>query len=316
MQLRLSALFLAVAFLAPPAADAAVPDTRIQSMGASSPLIGMADNTPEMLGDPTFWGSGIKRVRKTVPYDDVARGGIRRRALDEWFANARSQDIEPLVSFYRTYSCSAKCAIKRLPTVSQYRAHVRKFRKRYPWVRHFSTWNEINFEKAQPTGRDPKRAAQFYKVLRSECRGCTVLTGDFRSDGRPQSSAWLKTFKRHIGGGSHRWGLVSHTDINRLTTKDTRWFLKRTRGPVWGTEVGAINFFRGVFNPSINRQTRAMRFLVGKWPRTSRRIQRVYVYHWRAARGNRLWDSALFNANGGRRPAASVFFSAIGRPLP
>ena len=41
----------------------------------------------------------------------------------------------------------------------------------------------MNFKIAQPTGGNPKRAGQFYKMLRKECRGgkCSVLTGDFRA---------------------------------------------------------------------------------------------------------------------------------------
>jgi len=98
-------------------------------------------------------------------------------------------------------------------------------RARYPWVRLFTTWNEANFPSAQPTGRYPVRTAQFYRMLRRECAGgkCTVLTADFRADGGAHSARWLRTFKRHIGRGPHIWGLVSHPDVNRLSTARTRW---------------------------------------------------------------------------------------------
>jgi hypothetical protein len=42
----------------------------------------------------------------------------------------------------------------------------------------------------------------------------------------------------------------------------------------------------------------------------------MYVYHWRAARGNRLFDSALLNVNGSRRPAYFTFFRALGKRAP
>lgn len=274
------------------------------------PTIGMSDNVTATLLDKRFQATGIKRVRKLVPYDDIVNGGRRRRALDSWFAYAKLRGIEPLVSFYRSYRGK-----KRLPTVAGYRRHFRAFRKRYPWVKHFSTFNEANFPNAQPTGNYPKRTAQFYRVARRECSGgrCMVLTADFRADGSKHSAWWLQIFKRHMGPGPHTWGLVSHPDVNRFTTSRTRWFLRHTRGNVWAVEVGAVNFFGRGLRPSISRQTRAMRFLMGPYPRVSRRLKRMYVYHWRAAKGNRLWDSGLLSASGKRRPAYFIFFKALGR---
>jgi hypothetical protein len=294
-----------------PTSDRA-PDTRLAGR-PRGPLIGLSDNRPETITDPRFRSTGIKRVRVLVPFDDVARGGARRRVQDAWFNTARANGIEPLVSFYRSYRSK-----KLLPTTGQYRYHFRRFRQRYPWVRLFSTWNEANFPAAQPTGNNPRRTAQFYKIARQECsRGrCKVLAADFRADGSRHAARWLRTFKRHIGRGRHTWGLVSHPDVNRLSTHRTRAFLRATRGDVWATEIGAVNFFGRGFRPSISRQTRAMRFMMYRYPGVSRRLKRMYVYHWRAARGNRLWDSALLSASGRPRPAYYIFFNSLGKTAP
>lgn len=277
------------------------------------PIIALSDNVNATLTDKRFQATGIKRVRKLVPYDDVVNGGWRLAELDQWFATARAQGIEPLVSFYRSYRGK-----KRLPTVAGYRKYFRAFRARYPWVKHFSTWNEANFPAAQPTGNFPKRTAQFYRVARQECSGgrCMVLTNDFRADGSKHSAWWLRVFKRYMGRGPHTWGLVSHPDVNRFSTSRTRWFLRQTRGNVWAVEVGAVNFFGRGMRPSIRRQTKAMRYLMYRYPRVSRRLKRMYVYHWRAAKYDRLWDSGLLSASGGRRPAYFILFQALGkRPL-
>ena len=277
------------------------------------PAIGLSDNTITTLNDKRFQASGIKRVRKLVPYDDVVRGGRRRRELDAWFAQARAHGMEPLVSFYRSYRGK-----KRIPTVAGYRKYFRAFRERYPWVKYFSTWNEANFPNAQPTGNYPKRTALFYRVARRECSGgrCKVLTNDFRADGSKHSAWWLKVFKRHMGRGPHTWGLVSHPDVNRFSTRRTRWFLRHTRGNVWAVEVGAVNFFGRGMRPSIKRQTKAMRFLMGRYTRVSRRMKRMYIYHWRAAKGDRLWDSGLLSVSGKRRPAYFIFFKALRKRAP
>lgn len=297
----------------PPPVRSSVADTRLAALHGGGPLIGLADNRPETLVDPRFRASGIKRVRVLVPYDDIARGGERREFHDGWFKLARATGIEPLVSFYRSYRSN-----DLLPSVEEFRRDFRLFRTRYPWVRLFSTWNEANFTGVQPTARDPERTARFYRVLRDECsRGrCTVLAADFLANGRADSARWLREFKRHIGPGPHRWGLVAHPDVNRLSSARTRWFLSQVDGPVWVNEVGALLFFGRGFPPSITRQTAAMKYLLDRYPRVSDRIERMYVYHWRAAPGNLLFDSALLNVDGTPRPAYYEFFRALGRQAP
>ncbi len=273
------------------------------------PEIALSDNRPETLRDPRFRATRIKRVRKLVPYDDVALGGERRAELDAWFEAAEDTGIEPLVSFYRSSRDK-----DLLPTVEEFRRNFRRFRDRYPRVRLFSTWNEANFAAAQPTGRSPKRTAEFYRAAREECEGrCTVLAADFRADGSEEAARWLETFQRHIGGGEHIWGLVSYPDVNRRSTASTREFLKATRGPVWVVEVGAIHFFGRGLRPSIPRQTRVMRYLMNTYPHVSERLRRMYVYHWRAAPGDTLFDSALISAEDVPRPAYSIFLDALNK---
>jgi polysaccharide biosynthesis protein PslG len=290
-----------------------VSPSRLAALHGGGPLIGLADNRPETLTDPRFAATGIKRVRVVVPYDDVARGGERVRELDAYFDAAKAKGLEVLVSFYRSYLDK-----DRLPTPAEYRRDFRLFRKRYPQVKLFSTWNEANFAAAQPTGRDPALTARFYRIARDECSGgrCTVLAADFRADGSRTAARWLATFRRGIGPGPHRWGLVSYPDVTRRTAVRTREFLRSVEGPVWVTEVGAINFFGKGLRPSESRQTRVMRYLMYDYPKVSGRLERMYVYHWRAAPGDTLFDSGLLNVDGTPRPAYDIFFKALGKTPP
>jgi hypothetical protein len=283
----------------------------VPAQAQAKPKIAFSDNNTRTLLDKRFQATGIKQVRRNVPYDEVTNGGRRLAHLDQWFAFARAQGIEPLVSFYRSHKGK-----KRLPTVAGYRKYFRAFRERYPWVKYYSTFNEANFPDAQPTGNFPKRTAQFYKVARKECAGgkCTVLTNDFRADGSAHSRWWLKIFKRHMGRGPHTWGLVAHPDINRSSTTRTRAFLRSVRGNVWAVEVGAVNYF-GRLRPNIKRQTKSMRFMMSRFRRVSPRIKRMYVYHWRAAKRS-IWDSGLLSASGKRRPAYFIFFRALRKRAP
>jgi len=284
----------------------------------AKPAFGLADQDLATLSDPRFQKSGLKRLRTAVSYDQVRKGGKLLARQDAFLRQARAQKIDVLVSFYRTSSCSARCAAKRLPTVSGFRSDFRRFRKRYPWIKKFSTWNEQNYPLAQPTGRNPKRTGQFYLMLRKECRRkCTVLTGDFRANGSKFDAKWLKTFKKTIGGGAHKWGLIAYPDVNKFQTKFTRKFLKDTkRGSVYVTEVGPINVFGRFYRPSLARQNRAMKYTMTKYPRVSRRIKSMYIYHWCAARTSRAFDSALISTSGKPRPAYYTFFKYLGRKAP
>lgn len=284
------------------------------SVAQAKPFIGLADHNIGTLQDPRYQKAKLKYLRITVSYDVVRKGGKRLDAQDAFLAGAQRQKRDVLVSFYRTASCSPKCAARRLPSVSGFRSDFRKFRKRYPWIKKFSTWNEENFPKAQPTGRNPKRTGQFYLMLRKECRGgkCSVLTGDFRANGSKFDKQWFKTFRKTIGGGSHSWGLINYPDINKFQTKYTRQFLKDTkRGNVYITEAGAFNFFTPFYKASLSRQNKAMKYLMTKSWKPSSRIKAMYVYNWRAAKKNKTFDSSLLNSNGTERPAYKTFFKYL-----
>lgn len=312
MRLRLASLPLLALAAVLTSLSAAGPAA---SVAQAKPVIGLADQNLAPLQDPRYQRANLKYLRSTVSYDVVRKGGSRLAAQDTFLAAARSQKRDVLVSFYRTASCSPKCAARRLPSVSGFRSDFRKFRKRYPWIKKFSTWNEENFPKAQPTGRNAKRAGQFYLMLRKECRGkCSVLTGDFRANGSKFDNKWLKTFRKTIGGGKHSWGLITYPDLNKYQTKYTRQFLKDTkRGNVYITEAGAFNIFTPFYRASLSRQNKAMRYLMTKSWKPSSRIKAMYVYNWRAAENNKTFDSALLNANGTERPAYKTFFKYLKR---
>ena len=84
---------------------------------------------------------------------------------------------------------------------------------------------------------------------------------------------------------------------------------------MWAVEVGAVNYF-GKLRPNIKRQTKAMRFLMTRYPRVSRRMKRMYVYHWRAGRRSGVWDSGLLSYSGKRRPAYFIFFKGLRKKAP
>jgi hypothetical protein len=280
------------------------------SVAQAKPAIGFADQSVATFLDPRFQALKIKRVRAVVPYDLIKKGGKNLAVQDAYFAEAHKQGKDIRVAWYRTSSCSAKCAARRLPSVSEFRNDFRAFRKRYPYIKKFSTWNEANYPLAQPTGRNPKRAAQFYNVMRKDCSGgrCQVLAGDVRANSsKKYGSTWIKTFRKYAIKGGLSWGLIAYPDTAKSSNKYTKLFLKDTgRGNVYVTEVGALNTF-GRFLPkaSLTRQDRAMKYMMTRYWKTSSRIKEMYVYNWRS--GNKAFDAALLNPNGTPRPAYNTF---------
>ena len=77
----------------------------------------------------------------------------------------------------------------KLPTVRQYTKAFKAFRTRWPQVKVINPWNEAN-HRSQPTFKNPKRAAQFYNVVRANCRGCKIVAADVIDESNMES--WLQ----------------------------------------------------------------------------------------------------------------------------
>ena len=312
-RLKPLALLLALVALTALALVAALSIRGAQSADAKPRVIvGLGEQRPDTFVDPRFRATGIKAVRVVASYDVVRTGGKRLAELDAYMATIKAEGLTPLVSFSASSVRSRK---KKLPSVSQFVRDVKRFRARYPDVRIYGTWNEANYGTRQPTGRNPKRTAVFYKRLKRLCRGCTVLVAEYLANGTKKSKRWLKTFKKALGRGRHLWGLHNYPDPNYFTTKHTRHFLRNTRGNIWITETGGIVRFADVLLPSTKRAARALKFAF-KLPRLSRRIKRIYIYNWKAHPGDDHWNSGLLSASGKERPAYYTLFRILGRTPP
>jgi hypothetical protein len=189
----------------------------------------------------------------------------------------------------------------RLPSVREYVRRVAEFRARYPWVREFSTWNEANLGSTQPTGRHPRRTAVFYRALKRQCRGCTVVAVELLLTSNWRMWRWLRAFRERAGRGRLIFGLHNYPDVTRLRTRATRRFVRRVRNAdIWITETGGIVRHRG-FSHNERRAARAVRHAF-RLTSSLRRIERLYLYNWRDD-GNRVWDSGLIARDGAERPA-------------
>jgi hypothetical protein len=282
------------------------------------PIVGIADQKPDMFGDERFEALGLRHARVNVSWNALSVPW-QRAELDAWLQAARDAGAEPLVTFGHARSAS-RAARRELPTVERYRFEVRRFRRAYPWVRTFATWNEAN-HCGQPTCHRAKRVAAYWRALRQECRGCTVLAATVLD--LPNMRGWVRDFRRHTRMEPRAWGLHNYIDANRFRTTGTRRLLGVTRGEVWLTETGGLVARRR--NPlsghrpiarlgeSPRHAARALRFLFTRLVTISPRIRRVYLYHWNSGGRREFWDSGLLTPAGRPRPGYRVVRDYLAR---
>ena len=173
-----------------------------------------------------------------------------------------------------------------------------------------SAWNEAN-HRSQPTFKNPKRAAQFYNVVRANCRRCKIIAADVIDE--TNMERWLQVFKRYAKRPKI-WGLHNYRDTNPRPGQKfggTARLLRAVRGEVAhgdrrdrevrAAECGTLFRFD---EARANRATKRM-FETAK--RYRRRIKRLYIYQWQQPAGVNRFDAL---DRGGRRATARLLHCA------
>jgi hypothetical protein len=279
----------------------------VLALPASSPAVeyGMGDELPTMFGAPLFKDLGLRKARYVVAYDAALTESFERQQADGFLRAAHAAGYELIVSF--EHSRLPRKA-KQLPSQRAYQRGVRAFMRRYPYVRIFSPWDEIN-DCSQPTCRSPKVAARYFLTMKRTCGGCTVMAAEVLDTPNPPllMVTYLQQYMKVAAKGRPAlWGLHNYSDVNRFRSTGTRDMLQTVKGAIWITESGGLYSFTG-FPPSLARQERAEKqmFTLAK---LSPRIQRLYIWSWT---GGGLFDAGLTNVDGTPRPAYDVVRDAL-----
>jgi Glycosyl hydrolase catalytic core len=269
-------------------------------------LVGVGDQDASMFMDPLFTQLGIKRARY-FPSWNVALKPQEAIWMDQWIGQARATGTEPLISFFASLGSACPKRPCKLPTVREFTRAFKAFRKRWPDVRVISPWNEAN-HRSQPTFKNPKRAAQYYNVVRKYCRGCKIVAADVIDE--VNMERWLKVFKR-TAKKPRIWGLHNYRDTNKRRGQrlgGTKRLLKAVKGDIWLTETGGIVKFvlpngHTLFPFSESRANRATKRMFELAKRYRSRIKRLYIYHWRQSSTDNRFDAGLVDRDGKPRPA-------------
>jgi len=278
---------------------------------APIPVIGIGEQNPQMFSSPYFKALGVKHARYVTAWDSL-RHKWSRDLLDEYMNAAHAAGVQVMLGF--GHARSARRNVRRyVPTVKEFLKEFLRYRKRYPWVKDWLTWNEAN-HCGEPTCHKARRVARFYNNMRHNCFGCNVVGADVLDT--PTMVPWIKEFKRTARKDKMIWGLHNYIDANRFRTSGTRELIKAARyGQIWFTETGGLvvrrNHSRIAF-PGNKKHAAAATKQVFRLAALSPRVRRIYIYHWQPSTVPLpTWDSALVDLRGKPRPAYKVLKSYI-----
>jgi hypothetical protein len=279
--------------------------------------IGVSEQDPAMFDDPAWQRLGLERVRYVVAWDWARTG--QQADVDAFMSAARARGQDVLVTFTAHRGCFdggrySRSPVCRAPSARAYRTAVRAFDDRYPWVRSYSAWNEVNHI-SQPTFTNPRLAVRYYRVLRRESlrRSFRVVAADVLDTANMRR--YLRSFLRRAPGRPRLWGLHNYQDVNNRTSADTRTMLETVPGEVWVTETNGIVKFGGSrhWQYSESRAARCTRWMFrladrydARRHRMRSKITRLFIYQWFGAPPGARFDAGLVGPDGTPRAAYFV----------
>jgi hypothetical protein len=286
----------------------------LPAAASAAPVVGIGEQSPSIFTDPDWTRLDAPDVRYIVAWDAL-RVPWEKAEVDDYLAAARDAGARVLLGFSRSRS-PKKSRRKYLPSPSRLRREFLAFRSHYPWVKTYLTWNEAN-HRGQPTWNRPDIVARYYDMLRRNCRSCTIV-GPSVLDTLAMPS-WVRAVEKRTKHRVRIWALHNYIDANRFRTRGTESLLaatRKTHSSIWFTETGGLvrrdNGSRIEFAGSKRHAVLATR-QVEKLARLSKRIKRVYFYHWVAPPPDSTWDSALMDPRGKPRPSYRVVRTYIRR---
>ena len=272
--------------------------------------VGLGDQQTAMFGDRPFKKLKIKRVRYFIAWN--AMGDPPRRIAAENYVRAARASGASVLLHISTEDLRVKKG--KLPTPKAYKRHVGRLVRHFRslGVREFGVWNEAN-HKTQPTWRSPKRAAQYFKVMRKLCKKCTIVALDVLDQRGVER--YMKRYYRALGRYRRHAkivGIHNYSDVNRRRSSGTKSIMRTARrykrnSTFWLTETGGVVKFGKSFPYNPKRAAKRLGYLFRIVRQQRRAIKRVYVYNWTGARrGAVRFDAGLTNASGKPRKGYRV----------
>jgi hypothetical protein len=283
--------------------------------------VGVGDQSPQMFSDANWKSLGLKKTRYFIEWNAIDQADQLAEA--DQYVNAARQSGVKVLMHVSTDDINSVPA-RPLPSVAQYKAKVGQLIKRYKplGVNEWGVWNEAN-HKSQPTAKNPKRAAQFFKAFNGMCKGCKIVALDVLDQAGVESyiARWLKA-AGSAGRKAKIIGIHNYSQVNRRITErnaskrypGTARIIKAVRkrnkvAKFWYTETGGVAQF-GPFECDKSRQASRTKYMFTMIKKYDKNIERLYSYNWF---GNDCdgFDAGLVEANGRTRPAYTAFKNGL-----
>lgn len=290
--------------------------------------VGVGDQSPQMFSDANWKSLQLKKTRYFIEWNAIDQPD--QMAVADRFVSAASQAGVRVLMHISTDDINST-PVRPLPSVGEYRAKVRALIDRYrpQGVTEWGVWNEAN-HKSQPTSKNPKRAAQFYKAFKSMCRGCKIVALDVLDQAGVEKyiARWLKA-AGSSGRSARIFGVHNYSEVNRrLKEKRSASSLRRypgtkriikalrkknKKGKIWYTETGGVANFGSAFPCDRQRQANRTKFMFDMIKRYDKDVERLYSYNWFGTDNGGCdgFDAGLVEADGSARPALATFRSGL-----
>ena len=290
--------------------------------------VGIGDQSPKMFADANWKALKLKKTRYFIEWNAIDQADQIAKA-DEFVMAARAARVKVLMHI----STDDINSVPRrpLPSVKNYRIKTQQLIKRYKplGVTEWGVWNEAN-HKSQPTAKNPKRAADFYKTFKRMCSKCKIVALDVLDQSGVETyiARWMK-YAGSSGRSARIIGIHNYSEVNRkLREKRSRASLKRYPGTAriikavrkknkkakfWYTETGGVASFGSAFPCNRSRQANRTKFMFSMIKKYDKNVERLYSYNWFGTGGGGCngFDAGLVENDGGARPAYSAFKSGL-----
>jgi hypothetical protein len=287
--------------------------------------VGIGDQSPKMFTDANWKALNIKKSRFFIEWNAIDQPD-EIAAADAFVTAAGDAGVKVLMHV----STDNINAVPRspLPSVKSYKTKVKALVDRYKkmGVTEWGVWNEAN-HKSQPTQRNPKRAAEFYKSFKGFCKNCKIVALDVldQSGVEKYIASWLKA-AGSAGRSAKIVGIHNYSQVNRRITgkkasgtyPGTARIIKAVRkknkkAKFWYTETGGLASFGSAFPCDEDRQASRTKFMFDMIKTYDKDVERLYSYNWFGTGNGGCdgFDAGLVDADGAPRRAYATFKSGL-----
>ena len=288
---------------------------------ATNVSVGIGDQNAGMFANPNYKALGLKKTRYFIEWNAIDQPAELAEAA-AFVGAAKSSGVKVLMHI-STDDINSKPR-KKLPSLSAYRSKVKALVKIFKplGVKEWGAWNEAN-HKSQPTEKNPRRAAGFFKQMRAVCSGCTIVALDVLDQAGVERyiGRFFKALGKSNASKAKVIGIHNYSEVNRKLRKGSKQFpgtkkiIDATRkhhrsAKFWYTETGGIVKIgkTAQFKCSPSRAADRTKYMFTLTKKFKKFIKRLYTFNWTPTQNCQTaqFDAGLINPDGTTRPAYDV----------